>query len=85
MDLSDLKVYPQTTVAIFNNKESVIIVDDHCYVINNQVGREWKTSAWIFKEALEELRKLPQNPDKAVLLFGENKKPLDPKTKRLDE
>ena len=37
---------------------SVIVVDDGCYAIQNYGKGEWGWSAWIFPEALIELQKL---------------------------
>lgn len=59
-------------VAILNDGNSVIVRDDHCYAIRNLIDGEWKWSAWIFKEALEVIKNLPENPDNAVILKGEN-------------
>jgi hypothetical protein len=58
--------YPERTVSVFNNDNSVIVVDDHCYVIKNRKDSGWGISAWIFKEALSVLRTLPENPDDAT-------------------
>ena len=52
------KKYPKRTVAVFNNGNSVIVVDDGCYAIQNYGKGEWGWSAWIFPEALIELQKL---------------------------
>jgi len=53
------------TVAILNNGNSVITVDDRCYVIRNWNGEEWVATPWIYKEALNILKDLPDNPDDA--------------------
>ncbi len=42
----------------FNDGYSHIIIDGGCYIIIN----DNKPSAWIFEEALRELKKLPTNP-----------------------
>jgi len=52
-----------TVVAELNGGHSHIIVDDHCYILFN----EGKPSSWWFLEALEVLRRLPENPDEAPL------------------
>ena len=37
-----------------------ISIDDHCYILRlKQSDGKYKTTAWIFSEALEVLRKLP--------------------------
>jgi hypothetical protein len=53
------------TVSILNNGNSIITVDDHCYVIRNWTGQEWVSTPWIFKEALNILKDLPDNPDES--------------------
>jgi hypothetical protein len=58
--------WPERTVAIMNNSDTVIVVDDHCYAVQNWNGSEWRRSAWIFREALAALKTLPDNPDDAV-------------------
>lgn len=58
----------QRAVAIFNDGHSMIVVDDHCYVIMNWNGETWVRSAWIFKEALGVLKSLPDDPDDALLV-----------------
>jgi len=60
--------YPNRTVAVLNNGDSVIVVDDHCYAIRNKINNEWKWSAWIFPEALSVIKSLPINPDDAKTL-----------------
>lgn len=60
--------YPYSTVKILNEGNSIIVVDDHCYVIRNLVDGEWRHSAWIFREALDALKELPDNPDNAVYI-----------------
>lgn len=59
--------WPDRVVAVFNNGNSVIVEDDHCYVIRNWSGtrQRWGWSAWIFPEALKVLASLPDNPDDA--------------------
>lgn len=59
------KNLPERTVAIFNKGNTVIVVDDSCYVIRNWNGKEFGTSAWIFPEALEVLKSLPDRPNDA--------------------
>ena len=60
--------YPERTVALFNGDDSVIVVDEQCYAIRTWNGREWRWCAWIFREALDILKTLPDNPDDAVSL-----------------
>ena len=60
------RIYPEETVALFNEGNSVIIVDDHCYVVKNWNGDKWGNSSWLFKEAILEIRNLPIDPDQAV-------------------
>jgi hypothetical protein len=61
------------SLIIFNEGNSCIVIDDGCYVIKNYNGKEWGTSAWIFTEALENLKCLPANPrdaQKALIKHG---------------
>ena len=58
---------PNSTVKVLNEGNSAIVVDDHCYVIKNLIDGEWVQSAWIFQEALDALKQLPDNPDEAKL------------------
>lgn len=58
-------MFPLRTVAIFNDGHSVFTVDDHCYVLKNRHGSKWLQSSWIFKEAIQKLKELPENPDDA--------------------
>jgi len=60
--------YPSRTVAICNNGNTAIVVDDHCYAIRNWTGKEWGWSSHIFNEALLIIKNLPDNPDKAIEL-----------------
>lgn len=60
--------YPDSTVAILNDGYSVITVDDGCYTIRNFSDNEWRFSAWIFPEALEILKRLPDDPRRAPVL-----------------
>lgn len=56
---------PESCVVLFNNSLdgfSCFVTDDSCYVLKNWVGGEWKTSKWLYGEAIEELKKLPSNP-----------------------
>ena len=57
---------PENTVAVFNDGNSVIVVDDHCYCLKNKndEGR-WGFRAWIFKEALDVIKAMPDYPDDA--------------------
>lgn len=52
--------FEEETIATFNDNNSHIIVNNHCYVIVNR-GRDGKydISSWIFPEALEVLKNLP--------------------------
>lgn len=61
-----MRTYPNRTVAVINKGNTAIVVDDGCYCIRNQIGEEWKFSAWIFPEALEALKALPANPSDAA-------------------
>ena len=55
--------YPDTQVIVeFNNGTSIIAIDDNCYVIYNLNNNQWRMSSWIFPEALEILKTLPNNP-----------------------
>lgn len=63
------KNLPDRTVAVLNEENTVIVVDDHCYVIKNWNGKEFGRSAWIFPEALKVLKNLPDNPDIAVRFY----------------
>jgi len=63
------KLESQRIVAEFNKGYSHIAVDDHCYVLLN--GGE--PSHWLFKEALQVLRRLPENPDDAWKLVQQMK------------
>ena len=51
--------YETTSVAEFNGGYSHLIEDDHCWLVVNGGG----TSAWIFEEAVEVLKQLPNSPD----------------------
>lgn len=53
---------PRFTVAVFNNGNSAITVDDGCYVIRNLIDDMWKPATHIFAEALVALNSLPKNP-----------------------
>ena len=56
------------SLAVFNNGNSHIIEDDHCYVVVNRhydKGERtnlFKPTPWIFPEALEALKRLPPPP-----------------------
>ncbi len=52
------KIGSQISVAQFNKGYSHIVVDDGCWIIMN--GRE--TSSWIFDEAVQVLKQLPNSP-----------------------
>jgi hypothetical protein len=41
-----------------------IIVDDHCYVLEHS-GPDWVAATHWFCEAVQQLRDLPANPDRA--------------------
>ena len=62
--------WPERTVAVCNNRNTAITVDDSCYVIKNWTGEEWKNSAWIFPEALQRIKTLPANPNNATDIVG---------------
>jgi hypothetical protein len=65
-EIPEALTYPQGTVAILNNGNTAIVIDDHCYAIRNlNTDGKWGWSAWIFKEALDSLKMLPENPDDA--------------------
>lgn len=66
---------PENTVAAFNDGCSVFVVDDNCYVLMNWTGTKWKSSKWIFPEAVQVLATLPEAPSQAPLLV-----PYPPKT-----
>jgi len=60
-------VYPPRTVSVLNNGNTAIVTDDHCYAVRNLgADGKWGWSAWIFKEALDVLKTLPDNPDEAL-------------------
>ena len=52
------KFFETRSYAQFNDGYSHIIIDGGCYIIINND----RPSAWIFEEALQELKKLPENP-----------------------
>jgi len=64
-DTEIVKELPDRTVAVLNEGNTAIVVDDSCYVIRNWNGKEWGWSRWIFVEALEALKMLPDNPNDA--------------------
>lgn len=71
--------YPENTVAVINNGNTAIVVDDGCYVIYNQSSdvsssKGWGPSAWIFPEALEALKKLPPIPQEALKMSEEDRR-----------
>ncbi len=63
--MSEAKSWPERTVSVCNKRNTAITVDDSCYVIKNWGGEEWKRSAWIFPEALQRIKMLPDNPNDA--------------------
>jgi hypothetical protein len=65
-EFEQIRAWPERTVAILNNGDTAIVVDDHCYAVRNWNGNEWGWSAWIFREALAALKVLPDNPDDAA-------------------
>lgn len=62
------RTLPDGIIALLNNGNTAIVVDDSCYVICNWNGSDWGKSAWIFSEALEVLKDLPENPNDAEIL-----------------
>ena len=48
-----------TSVAVFNDGYSRIVIDDNCWVVKN--GDNY--SEWIFEEAMEVLKQLPNKPN----------------------
>ena len=68
IDFQNIRMFPHSMVALINNKDTAIVVDDNCYVICNWNGKDWGYSAWIFPEAIEAIKKLPANPNEAVIL-----------------
>lgn len=56
---------PPRTVAVLNDGNTAIVVDDHCHAIRNWTGEEWGWSSHIFPEASRVLRSLPVLPDDA--------------------
>jgi hypothetical protein len=64
-NLPAAKTYPPHTVAILNDGNTAIVVDDGCYAIRNSNGEDWGWSAWIFPEALAALKRLPDIPGEA--------------------
>lgn len=64
-DCEQTRPWPERTVAILNNGDTAIVVDDHCYAVRNWTGNEWGWSAHIFREALTALKELPDDPDGA--------------------
>jgi hypothetical protein len=55
-----------TPIATFNDGNSHIIVDDHCYVIVNKTGDYYDFSPWIFPKALEVLKGLA-SPSESII------------------
>lgn len=60
------RAWPERTVAVLNDGNTAIVVDDHCYAIRNWNGNEWGWSAHIFLAALVTLKVLPDNADDAA-------------------
>ena len=50
------------SVATFNNGFSHIVVDDNDWVIANGHDGDARFSSWIFPEAMEVLKQLPNSP-----------------------
>ena len=53
---------------LFNAGNSRIIPDDNCWVIQNLIDGEWKSSPWIFGDAKRLLDRLPATPAVAYRL-----------------
>lgn len=60
--------YPENTIAVLNNNNTVVTVDDHCYVLKNRIGNKWLTTHHIFAEAVRVLIDLPLDPNAAIFL-----------------
>jgi len=60
---------PPDTVAMFNDDNTAIVVDDGCYCIRNWNGKKWGWSSHIFGEALKELKTLPEDTREAKRLL----------------
>ncbi len=64
---------PDDALIVFNEGSSCITYDDSCYILRNHVGGQWKPSSYIFKEALENLNKLPKDPRDGIIAFLKHK------------
>ena len=62
-NLPEVPVLPESTVATCNEGNTAIVVDDHCYAIRNWNGKNWVGRELTFREALDILKTLPDNPD----------------------
>ena len=62
------RAWPERTVAVLNNGDTAIVVDDHCYAVRNWNGNEWGWSSHIFRDAMAAIKALPENPDDAVTI-----------------
>lgn len=58
----EVKELPSGEISVvnFNNGYSHIVIDDNSYAILN--GNDTDYSAWIFEEAMQVLKQLPNNP-----------------------
>ena len=59
---------PESAVAVLNNGNSAIVVDDGCYCVKNRTEKGWGLSAWVFPEALQVMKGLPDDPRAASLI-----------------
>lgn len=64
--------YPHNTIAVLNNNNTVIVIDDHCYVLMNRIDDTWRNTSYIFAEANRVLQTLPLDPDHALFLARKN-------------
>ncbi|MCB1711558.1 MAG: hypothetical protein KDH96_03480 [Candidatus Riesia sp.] len=64
--------YPENTIAVLNNENTVITIDDHCYVLKNRINDKWLSTHHIFAEANRILQTLPLDPNHALFLCQKN-------------
>ena len=64
--------YPHNTIAVLNNNNTVIVIDDHCYVLKNKIDNKWLNTSHIYAEASRILQTLPLDPNHALFLCQKN-------------
>ena len=59
-----------SVVKVFNNGNSRIVIDDHCYCVEIYQSDEnvWRKTSWISDKAMKELKKLPEDPNVACVI-----------------